>query len=59
MDNPIALPLGASPLNAEESSSFTLGAVWTIDMFSITVDYYEIEIEDRLALLNNTVGAEK
>lgn len=57
VDNPIALTLGASPLNAEESSSFTLGAVWTIDMFSITVDYYEIEIEDRLALLNNTVGA--
>ncbi|MDG1441770.1 MAG: TonB-dependent receptor [Pseudomonadales bacterium] len=57
VDNPIALTLGALPLNPEESTSFTVGAVWSVNMFDITVDYYEIEIEDRLALLNNTVGA--
>lgn len=49
--------LGSSPLDPEESQSFTLGAVWQpADNVSVTVDYYDISIEDRLALLGpNTV----
>jgi iron complex outermembrane receptor protein len=49
--------LGSIPLDPEESQSFTLGAVWqAADNVSVTLDYYDISIEDRLALLGpNTV----
>ena len=49
--------LGSSPLDPEESQSFTLGLVWQpADNISVTVDYYDISIDDRLALLGpNTV----
>jgi len=54
--DPTGSPL-AIPLTPEESTSFTLGAVFQpTDNISITLDYYDIEIKDRLALLNNTVG---
>jgi iron complex outermembrane receptor protein len=44
--------LGAVPLTPEESTSFTLGAVWeATDRTSVTVDFYNIEVDDRLALL--------
>lgn len=53
----VAEVLGSSPLDPEESTSFTLGAVWEPrDNVSVTVDYYDISIDDRLALLGpNTV----
>jgi iron complex outermembrane receptor protein len=55
--NPIARALGAIPLEPEDSESYTLGLVWTpTNGTSITVDYYHIEIDDRLALLTNTIG---
>lgn len=58
VNNPVALALGAIPLEAEESTSYTLGWTWLpTDDFSLTFDYYDIEIDDRLALLNNNVGA--
>ncbi|WP_288129839.1 TonB-dependent receptor [Microbulbifer sp.] len=51
--------LGAQALNPEESTSFTLGAVINpLPNTSVTIDYYNIDIEDRLALRNNTIGAE-
>jgi iron complex outermembrane receptor protein len=58
VDNPIAIALGAKPLQPESSMSFTLGVVWsTPGGPSLTADYYHIKIEDRLALLSNTIGA--
>jgi iron complex outermembrane receptor protein len=58
VDNPVAIALGAVPLEPEESTSFTAGAVFTPnDSWSFTADVYFIEIEDRLALLNNTIQA--
>ena len=58
VDNPVAIALGAVPLNPEESTSFTAGAIFTPnDAWSFTADVYFIEIEDRLALLNNTIEA--
>jgi iron complex outermembrane receptor protein len=58
VDNPVAIALGAVPLNPEESTSFTAGAIFTPnDAWSFTADIYFIEIEDRLALLNNTIEA--
>jgi iron complex outermembrane receptor protein len=58
VSHPIALALGSQPLEAEESEAFTIGLVATLfESASITLDYYHIDIEDRLALLNNTIGA--
>ncbi|HKE95784.1 MAG TPA: TonB-dependent receptor, partial [Povalibacter sp.] len=55
--NPIALALGAVPLKPEESESYTVGLVWNAtSRLDVTLDYYHITIDDRLALLNNTIG---
>jgi iron complex outermembrane receptor protein len=55
--HPVALALGSTSLVPEESTSFTLGLVYSLgDNTSITVDYYDIDIEDRLALQNNTIS---
>ena len=51
--------LGSSPLKPEESKSFTLGAIWApTDNVSVTLDYYDISIDDRLALFNTTITAQ-
>ncbi|WP_444887043.1 TonB-dependent receptor plug domain-containing protein [Microbulbifer sp. JMSA008] len=60
VDHPVAMALGAKELTPEESTSFTLGAVFTpFSNTSVTLDYYNIDIEDRLALRNNKIGAEE
>ena len=43
----VAQALGASPLRAETSTSYTLGLTWETDMLSLTVDFYSIDIDDR------------
>jgi len=60
VNNPVALALGSMELDPEESTSFTIGAVFEAEGgTSITLDYYDIEIKDRLALRNITVGADE
>ena len=57
VNHPVAIALGAKELTPEESASVSLGAV--INPFSntsVTVDFYSIRIDDRLALRNNTIG---
>lgn len=54
--HPISQVLGSEPLTPEESTSYTLGLVWTPGDYNITVDYYDITIEDRLALSQNTIS---
>ncbi|WP_226643104.1 TonB-dependent receptor plug domain-containing protein [Microbulbifer variabilis] len=57
VNHPIAMALGAKELSPEESTSFTLGAVFTpFNNTNITIDYYNIDIEDRLALRSNAIG---
>lgn len=57
VDHPVAQALGSVALNPEESTSFTIGAVINpLDNTSVTIDYYNIDIENRLALRNNTIG---
>ena len=57
VSNPVAVALGSEELEMEESVSFTAGLVWTPGGdWTITVDYYDITIEDRLALTNFTVS---
>ncbi len=56
VDHPIALVLGSRPLEPEESTSYTLGFVVTPTRnLSITLDYYHIEIDSRVALLTNVI----
>lgn len=38
----------AEPLDAEESTSFGLGAVINVGGFDLTIDYYHIEVDDRI-----------
>lgn len=56
VDHPVSIVLGAQPLVPEESESFTIGAVWDWDnRTSVTLDFYHIEVNDRIALQNNQV----
>lgn len=49
--SPAAQALGASPLKAETSTSYSLGLVLQpVDHLYITVDAYQIDIDDRIAL---------
>jgi iron complex outermembrane receptor protein len=57
VNNPVAIALGAVPLVPEESEAYTAGLVWdAADRTSVTLDFYHIEIDDRVALLTNTIG---
>ncbi|MCH9751926.1 MAG: TonB-dependent receptor [Alphaproteobacteria bacterium] len=54
-----AIALGAQPLDAEESTSFSAGVVLTpAENFFLTVDAYSIDIEDQIFLSENLGGAE-
>lgn len=56
VNNPAAIALGADPLRPEHSTSFSGGIVLTpADNFSVTIDYYNIDINDRVALANFTI----
>lgn len=58
--DPIAIALGARPLDPEESTNYTLGAVFTpADNLAITLDIYLIEIDDRLTILQNLIGPDE
>lgn len=58
VDHPVALALGAVPLDPEDSQNFTLGFVARpLPNHNVTLDYYQIQIDDRLALENNVVSA--
>ncbi|WP_428101449.1 TonB-dependent receptor plug domain-containing protein [Candidatus Rariloculus sp.] len=49
--NPAATLFGAQPLDAEDSRSVTLGlAMEPLDGLSVTLDYYRIELADRIVL---------
>ncbi len=47
--NPIAQELEATALSPEESFSYTLGGVYNYNDFFLTVDYYNIQVEDRIS----------
>lgn len=48
--NPIAQFLGAEALDAENSQNFSAGFVWDVTPdINITVDYFQIELEDRIS----------
>ena len=48
VDDPIAVALGAKPLEAETSVNYSLGAVFRAGGFELTVDAYQIDVDDRI-----------
>jgi len=58
-DDPIAVLLGAQDLDAEESVSYNLGFVFTPgERFKLTVDFYRVDIDDRITLSERIGGPE-
>jgi len=54
---PAAKALGATALTPEKSTSYSLGGTWNpSDDLSFTVDYYHIDIKDRIVLSSNFTG---
>lgn len=51
--NPIAQLKGARALTPEDSKSVSLGMVWDSGDWLVTVDGYQIKVEDRIALSNS------
>ncbi len=51
--DPVAIALGAKPLDAEKAVNFSLGAVMRWSLLSFTVDAYQINIDDRIVLSEN------
>ncbi|MFC7380335.1 TonB-dependent receptor plug domain-containing protein [Brevundimonas sp. GCM10030266] len=46
----VASLLGAQPLDAETSVNYTVGAVYRLGDFNLTIDAYKIDIEDQIVL---------
>ena len=54
VSNPVAIALGATPLRAETSISYSAGVVVTaFPGFNITADVYQVEIDDRIVVTEN------
>jgi iron complex outermembrane recepter protein len=54
VDNPVAIALGATPLDAEESLSYSAGIVFTaVPRLNVTIDAYQIDIDDRIVVTEN------
>ncbi len=48
--NPVALLRGGEALEPEESQNFSVGAIFERGAFTLTADYYIIEVDDRIAV---------
>ncbi len=55
--DPVARALGATDLDAEESLNYSLGAVLRFGALNITVDAYQINVDDRIVLSENLTQA--
>ncbi|MBS3895320.1 TonB-dependent receptor [Silanimonas sp.] len=55
--DPVAIALGARPLEAEESINLGLGAVFNFGQASLTIDAYAIDIDNRIVLSENLIQA--
>jgi iron complex outermembrane receptor protein len=53
--NPISVQKGGKPLDPEESVNLTFGVVFSIGAIDVTVDYFDIEVTDRIALTTTQV----
>ncbi len=57
--NPIARELDAQALSPEESFSYTFGSVYNYGDFFLTLDYYNIKVEDRISSSDGHVLTEQ
>ncbi len=57
VSSPVAVALGATPLEPETSVNYSLGAVFATGGFALTIDAYRIEIDDRILLSENLNSA--
>ncbi|MDZ7642841.1 MAG: TonB-dependent receptor [Woeseiaceae bacterium] len=56
--NPISQFLGAEPLGPEDATNFSAGIVWDVtDTLSLTADFFQIELEDRISQTGTIVIA--
>lgn len=56
--SPVAIALGSQPLRPEESLNWSAGATFSmVPGLSVTADYYNIEIDDRIVITENLQGA--
>lgn len=53
VNDPVAIALGAKPLEPETSVNYSLGLVYRRGPFELTVDAYQIELENRIVLSEN------
>jgi iron complex outermembrane recepter protein len=54
VSNPVAIALGATPLEAETSISYSAGLVITaLPGLNITADIYQVDIDDRIVVTEN------
>jgi iron complex outermembrane recepter protein len=56
VSSPIAIALGAKPLDAEKSVNYALGGSYAAGGFSVTVDAFQIDIKDRITLSDRFFG---
>lgn len=52
-EDPVALALGSSALDSEDSLNLSIGAVIGLGWGTLTVDAYQIEVDDRVVLSEN------
>jgi iron complex outermembrane receptor protein len=55
--DPVAIALGAQPLEAEEATNYSVGAVIRLGDLDLTIDGYRIDINDRIVLSENLTQA--
>ncbi|MDE0154661.1 MAG: TonB-dependent receptor [Gammaproteobacteria bacterium] len=53
--HPASALVGGQPLTPEESTNFTVGAVFNAGDLDVTIDYFNIKVEDRIARSSNKV----
>jgi iron complex outermembrane recepter protein len=57
VDNPVAVALGAQPLDAEDSFNYSLGVTFKVGEANVTIDAYQINVDDRIVLSENLTAA--
>jgi len=55
--SPTGKALGGEPLKPETSRNFSLGGVFHVGNFELTVDGYEIDVDDRIVLSETLTGS--
>ena len=53
--HPASALVGGQPLTPEESINYTVGAVFNIGDLDVTIDYFNIKVEDRIARSSNKI----